>query len=70
VPCRAGATAGDGRHDPAADLVAVDLMVVATVGKNGVGSAARTARPAANRRNRVKQGQQPGDVTRGGCQSA
>jgi hypothetical protein len=53
-----GAAAGDGRHDAAgADLVAVDAMVVAAVGEEGVRPAAGTPAPTADRRNRVEQRQ-------------
>jgi hypothetical protein len=58
-----GAAAGDGRHDAAGvDLVAVDVMVVAAVGEEGVRPAAGTPDPAAHRRNRVEQRQELGDV--------
>jgi hypothetical protein len=54
---------GDGRHDASgADLVAVDVVVVATVGEERVGSAAGTPDSAADRRDRVEQGQKLGDV--------
>ena len=58
-----GAAAGDGRHDAAvADLVAVDVMVVAAVREQRVGPAAGAADPPPDRRDRVEQGQQLGDV--------
>lgn len=60
VPCSA---AGDGRHDAAgADLVAVDVVVVPAVGEQRVRLPARTADPAADRRDRVEQRQELGDV--------
>lgn len=37
-------------------------VVVAQVGEQRVGLAARTAHPAADRRNRIEQGQQLGDI--------
>ncbi len=58
-----GSTAGDGGNDAAfADLVAVDVVVVAAVGEERVGLAAGTADAAADRRDRVGQGQELGDV--------
>jgi hypothetical protein len=44
------------------DLVAVDVVVVAAVGEQGVGLAAGTADPASDRRDRARQGQEGGDV--------
>lgn len=58
-----GTAAGDSRHDASgADLVAVDVVVVAAVGEQRIRLATRTADPATNRRNRVEQGQELGDV--------
>jgi len=58
-----GAAAGDRGHDAAgANLVAVDVVVVAAVGKRRVRLAAGPAGPAADRRDRVEQGQELGDV--------
>ena len=58
-----GATAGNGRHDAAgADLVAVDVVVVAAVGEQRVRLAARAASPATHGRDGVEQGQELGDV--------
>ena len=58
-----GAAAGDGRHDAACvDLVAVDVVVVATVGEQRVGLAAGMAAASAHRRNGVEQRQELGDV--------
>lgn len=55
--------AGNRRHDASiADLVTVDLVVIVTVRKHGVGLAARTPDTAADRRDGVEQGQQLGDV--------
>jgi hypothetical protein len=53
-----GAAASDGRHVAAlADLVAVDVMVVAAAGEQRVGLAAGMTDAAADRRDRVEQGQ-------------
>ncbi|GHG83656.1 hypothetical protein GCM10018779_66850 [Streptomyces griseocarneus] len=58
-----GSASGDGRHDAAsADLVAVDVVVVAAVGEQRVGLTARTADPATDRRDRVEQRQELSDV--------
>lgn len=58
-----GAPAGDRRDDAAgADLVAVDVVVVAAVGEEGVGLAAAVADSAADRWDCVEQGHQLGDV--------
>ncbi len=58
-----GAAAGDGRHDASgADLVAVDVVVVAAVREERVRLATGTANPAADRWDRVEQGKQLGDV--------
>lgn len=45
-----------------ADLVAVDVVVVAAVREERVGPAPRVADPAADGRDRVQQGQQVGDI--------
>jgi hypothetical protein len=58
-----GAAAGDRWHDAAgADLVAVDVVVVAPVGEQRVRFAARPAHPATDRRDRIEQRQELGDV--------
>ena len=58
-----GATAGDRGHDAAGtDLVAVDVVVVAAVGEERVRLAAGPADPAADRRDRVEQRKQLGNV--------
>ncbi len=58
-----GAATGDRGHDAAgADLVAVDVVVVAAVGEQRVRFPARMTNPAADRRDRVEQGQELGDV--------
>lgn len=58
-----GTAAGDRGHDVAgADLVAVDVVVVAAVGEQRVRLAAGTSYPAADRWDRVEQGQQLGVV--------
>jgi hypothetical protein len=60
VSCSA---AGDGGDDAAgSDLVAVDVVVVAAVGEERVGFAARSSDPASDRWDRVEQGQELGDV--------
>lgn len=54
-----GAAAGDRGHDAAsADPLAVDVVVVAAVGEERVGLAAGPANSAADRRDRVEEGQQ------------
>ena len=58
-----GATSGDGGHDAAiADLVAVDVVVVAAVGEERVALTAGSADSAADGRDRIEQRDQPGDV--------
>jgi len=55
--------AADGRDNSAgAYLVAVDVVIVAAVDEEGVGLVARTANPAADRRDRVEQRQELGEV--------
>jgi hypothetical protein len=55
--------AGDRGHNPAsADLIAVDVMVVAAVSEQRVRLAAGTADSTTDRRDRVEQRQQLGDV--------
>jgi hypothetical protein len=57
------AAAGDGRHDAAgSDLVAVDVMVVAAVGEDGLRLAARPPRPAPDGRDGIEQGHELVDV--------
>ncbi len=57
------AAAGDPWSDAAgAELAAVDVVVVAAVGQQLPRSAAGPADPSADRRDRVDQGQQLGDV--------
>lgn len=54
----AGTAAGDGGHDASvADLVAIDVVVIAAVGEQRVRLAAGAAGAAADRRDRVEQGQ-------------
>jgi hypothetical protein len=58
-----GTAAGNGRHDAAdADLIAVAVVVVATVDEEGVGLAAGVPDAASDRRGRVQQGHELGDV--------
>lgn len=58
-----GAAAGDRGHDAAsADSVAVDVVVVVTVGEERVGLAAGPTNSAADRRDRIEQGHQLRDV--------
>ncbi len=58
-----GSASGDGGDDAAgADLVAVDVVVVAAVGEQRVGSASRVSDAAAHGRDGVEQGQELGDV--------
>ncbi|ALO98644.1 hypothetical protein SHL15_7642 [Streptomyces hygroscopicus subsp. limoneus] len=58
-----GPAAGDGRHDTASvDLLAVDVVVVATVCEQCVRLPARAPGPAANRWDGIEQRQQLGDV--------
>src|SRR3954464_12439215 len=60
------AAAGDPRSDPApAQLPAVDVVVIATVGEQLPRSAAGPAAPAADRRHGVDQRNQLGDVVCG-----
>ncbi|GAA3151369.1 hypothetical protein GCM10010521_43700 [Streptomyces rameus] len=55
--------AGDGRHDaPLADVVTVEVVVLAAVGEERVRLAAATTDSAAYRWDRLEQGQQLGDV--------
>ncbi len=55
--------AGNGRHDAAvADLVAIEVVVVAAVGEEHVGLAVGPSDTATDRRDRVEQGQELGDV--------
>lgn len=57
------AAAGDRGHDAAgADLGAVDVVVVAAVGEERARFAAGPTGPAADRRDRIEQGKQRGDV--------
>ncbi len=56
-----GAAAGDGGRD-AAGVVAVDVVAVPAVGEERVRLPARMPDPAADRRDRIEQGQELGDV--------
>jgi hypothetical protein len=59
----AGLAAADQRHDPAgADLVAVDIVVIAPVGQENIGSPAWSSAASAYRRDRVDQRDQLSDV--------
>lgn len=59
----AGVSAGDGRDDAASpDLVPIDVVVVATVGEQGIGSAAGVPDAASDRWDRVQQRHELGDV--------
>ena len=58
-----GVSSGDGRHDAASpDLIAVDVVVVATVGEQGIRPAAGVPDASTDGWDRVQQRHELGDV--------